>query len=192
MLETDLVYIDGPYTYELYTRDTELAMHLIPPHKFGPPERCYYEQETEYPGYIRHRFGKGQAISLPWSPGALFHRQGHTNTANFLADLLQGIAGLEPAGGNLPPMVEVTRFGQADGQSELLHLVNASGHFGNSFYASLPLENLEMIISCVQPPATVEGLRSGQALEHTWSGGRLAIRIPRLELFEAIKLSYLK
>ncbi len=87
-------------------------------------------------------------------------------------------------------MVEVTRFERAEGQCELLHLVNATGHFGNSFYAPLPLSNLEMVVSCFQPPAAVEGLCSGRAIEHRWSNGRLAMRLPRLELFEAIKISY--
>jgi hypothetical protein len=190
LAETDLVYMDSPYLYAQYAPDARLCLRLIPPHKFGPPERCYYEQVTDYPAFVTHPFVKGRALTLPWQPGALFYRQGHTNTALFLAALLENIAGLEPVGGNLPPAVEVTHFEKADGSGALLHLVNTSGHYGNSFYAPLPLHGLELSLPCAHPPAEVAGLRSGQALEHAWQDGRLAIKLPPLELFEAIQLTY--
>jgi hypothetical protein len=171
-------------------------MCLIPPHNFGPPERCYYDVVTEHPGFVVHPFGQGQALYLPWLPGGLFYRQGHTNTTDFCADLLEGVVGLRPVGGNLPPMVEVTVFEKTDGSAQLVHLVNGSGHFGNSFFAPVPMTNLSVVIPCDQSPESVWGLRQDQACPHTWKEpdaqrpGVLTIQVPSLELFEAIQITF--
>ncbi len=191
LAETDLVYMDGAYVYARYAPNVTLHMQLIPLHKFGPPERCYYEQVTDYPGFSVHPFGQGQALYLPWSPGALFHRRGHVNTAYFCADLLQGVAGLAPVAGNLPPQVEVTLFENANGGGLLLHLVNGSGHFGNSFCAPVTMTDIDVVVPCAQQPMSVRALRAGQKLDYTWANGHLTVRVPRLDLFEAIEIGEL-
>ena len=194
MEETDLVYIDGPYVYADYAADAESHMHLIPPHNFGPPERCYYEQVTSHPGFVVHPYGEGRAIYIPWSPGALFHRQGHLNTEAFCGDLLHHVAEVGSVQGNLSPMVEVTRFAKSDGSYDLVHLVNGSGHFGNSFYAPVAMENVRISVDCKSAPQAVIALRSGMRsseegeLSFDWKDGTLAITIPRLSMFEALKI----
>ena len=187
--ETDLVYLDGPYVYARYADEAEPWMQLVPPHNFGPPERCYYELVVDHPGFVVHPYGEGYTIYVPWLPGALFHRQGHLNTAWFCADLLLGFAGVEAIESNLPPQVEVTLMTSEDGSYRLLHLVNSSGHFGNSFYAPLPLRDLTVSISCPAQPSDVVGLRAGKPLPHTWEAGRLTVHIAELGLFEAVKIS---
>ncbi|MCJ7549563.1 MAG: beta-galactosidase trimerization domain-containing protein, partial [Anaerolineae bacterium] len=186
--DTDLVYVDGPYVYAHYDEETEEHMQLIPPHNFGPPERCYYDLVVDHPGFVVHPFGAGRAIYVPWMPGALFHRQGHINTAWFCADLLEGIAGVAMAGGNLSPMVEATLAEKNDGSYMLLSLVNASGHFGNSFYAPVTMTDVAVEVPLSEQPVSVAGLRSGHALPHEWVDGTLTVHVPSLALFEAIKI----
>ena len=188
--DTDLVYMNSPYVYARYAEGSIGRMKLIPPHNFGPPERCYYELTTEHPGFVVHPFGKGKGIYVPWSPGSLLHRQGHVNTADFCDDLLHGFAGLTPVSGNLSPMVEVTQFESDDGSYQLIHLVNASGHFGNSFYPPVPMKDIEVRIKLQRQPKSVTGLRSNQTLSYTTSDGQLAIQLPELGLFEAIKIDF--
>jgi len=193
MEEIDLVYVDGAYVYATYADHAETRMNLIPPHNFGPPERCYYEQVTSYPGLVVHPFGGGRAIYLPWSPGALFHRQGHLNTAYFCGDLLLRIADVGTVEGNLSPMVEVTRFAKSDGSYDLLHLVNGSGHFGNSFYAPVTMQDVCISIKCESPPQDVIALRGRdlseeEALTFDWANGLLSIMVSKLQLFEALKV----
>ncbi|MGC9395947.1 MAG: hypothetical protein ACP5J4_13970, partial [Anaerolineae bacterium] len=183
-------YMDSPYVYARYVDAAQPHMRLIPPHNYGPPERCYYDQITEHPGFVVHLFGKGKAIYIPWSPGALFYRQGHVNTAWFCAGLLTGFAGLTPVGGNVPPQVEVTLFEKSDGSYRLLHLVNGSGHFGNTFYPPVTMTDVDVVIPCKQESQAVQGLRSGQMFEYIWNRGSLTIRIPKLALFEAVKIVY--
>lgn len=189
LAETDLVYLDGAYVYAEYASSARLEMRLIPPHPFGPPERCYYTQETAHPGFVNHKFGKGEAFYIPWYPGTQFYRHGHTNTVAFLADLLQQAGGLHPVGGNLPPAVEVTCHASPDRSRRIVFLVNASGHFGNSFYAPLPLRDGEFLVQCPSQPRSVQALRLGQDCSFTWSEGELAVRLPALNLIEAIKIA---
>ncbi len=182
--------VDGPYVYAAYAEDADPRMSFVPPHHFGPPERCYYSLVVDHPGFVVHPFGRGFAITVPWLPGALFHRQGHPNTSWFCADLLEQFAGVEPIAGTLPPQVEVTLMESDGGSYQLLHLVNASGHFGNSFYAPLRLRDLEVSIRCSARPRSVVGLRSGSPLGYTWLGSTLTIHLNELGLFEAVKIDF--
>jgi hypothetical protein len=185
---TDLVYMDGFYVYARYAEGVERRMQLVPPHNFGPPERCYYELVVDHPGFVVHGVGQGRAIYAPWLPGALFQRQGHLNTAWFCADLLEGVAGIQPVGGTLPPQVEVTLLEKEGGRVRLLNLVNTSGHFGSSFYAPVPMSEVAVSIAQPRKPDSVVGLRSGETLPFDWEDDILTVRVPRLALFEAIEI----
>jgi hypothetical protein len=169
---------------------------LVPPHNFGPPERCYYGHPggwsgvVDRPGFVVHRYGQGQAIYIPWLPGTLFHRQGHTNTADFAADLLEHVAGIAPVGGDLSPMVEVTLFGSREGGTQLLHLVNSSGHFGTTFYAPVTMHDVRAVIPAPSQPSSVASLVTGEAVPAAFADGKLSLTVPQLELFEALKIVY--
>ena len=185
---TDLLYVLGPYVYADYAADAQPAMRLIPPHSFGPPERCYYTQITDYPGYVTRSHGAGKAIYLPWLPGALFHRQGHTNTSDFAIDLLAHHAGIAPVEGTLPPMIEVTHFTNTAAGFDLVHLVNTSGNFGVTFYAPLPIIDQTITVDYPTSPRSVRSLVTGDAPDHSWSDGRLTVHLPRLDDFEALRI----
>ena len=186
MADVDLVYLDGPYIQAQYAASAQMNMRLIPPHRFGPPERCYYEVTTDLPGFVTNPFGAGRAIYLTWLPGALFHRQGHVNTSWFCSDLLEHVAGILPLGGNLPPQVEATVL-QGSGR-QIVHLINGTGHFGNSFYPPVPLHDLQVTVPLADRARCVTSLRSGSALPSAWAANQLTISIPRLDLFDAVLL----
>jgi hypothetical protein len=126
----------------------------------------------------------GRVIFLPWRCAALVERDGHPNTSDFLADVLEHHAGVEPLGGNLSAMVEVTLFERLDG-ALLLHLVNASGHFGQREVAPVPMHDAEVVLPFEGEPASVTAL-VGEGCGWSAADGRLAIRIPELGLFEAL------
>ncbi len=187
--DTDLVFLDGPYLYAAYAPEVEQHLKLVPPHNYGPPERCYYELVVDRPGFTVRTHGQGRAIHVPWLPGSLFYRQGYTNTAWFLADLIQHVAGVEPLGGNLPEQVEVTRMVNKAG-FELIHLVNSSGHYGTSFYAPVEMHDLTVTLPCERAPRRAESLITDAPLEAAWADGTLTLQIPRLGLLEAVKLTW--
>jgi hypothetical protein len=190
MVESDLVYLLGPYVDAAYSPAAERHLSMVLSHAFGPPERCYYTETSDDPGYVVHPYGKGKAIYLPWLPGALFHRQGYPNTSDFVADLVEHVAGLVPVRSNLSPMVEVTHFRSSGdngkGRFDLVHLVNTSGHFGVSFFAPVPMHDLEITFPYGQQPARVLGLVSKRELPHQWADGQLTVQVPRLGAFEAV------
>lgn len=189
LASVDLVYLDGLYVEADYRSGTRSRMRLVPPSPFGPPERCYYQVVTEEPGMIVHRYGQGRAAYVPWLCGALFYRQGHPNSSLFAADVLEHHAELAPLGGNIPPMVEATLFERSDGSFRLLHLVNGSGHFGLSYFAPLPITDLEVSLPVHGEPVSVTSLVSGRECAWSVSGPVLTVHVPTLNLLEAVKIS---
>ena len=189
LADSDLIFVDGPYIYSAYDEQVEEHLTLVPPHNYGPPERCYYEYTVDRPGYTVHSQGRGRAIHVPWLPGSLFHRQGYTNTVWFLMDLIEHVAGVAPVGGNLPEQVEVTRMTN-DAGFDLVHLVNGSGHYGTSFYAPVTMHDLMVELSCEQAPAQAQSLTGGDAIAMEHKDGVLTLQVPRLDRFEAIKLTW--
>jgi hypothetical protein len=185
---TDLVYLDGPYFRAEYAGDCRRQLRWIPPHNFGPPERCYYELVSDEPGFVTQSFGKGRVVYVPWLPGQLFHRQGHVNTSDFMADLLEGAADLAPVGGTLPPTVEVTWFENPEREYDLLHLVNGSGHFGNSFFAPSPVRDAHVVLPRGRPADSVESLISGQRLGHSWHNGALRIDFGEIGVLDVVRI----
>jgi Hypothetical glycosyl hydrolase 6/Beta-galactosidase trimerisation domain len=185
---TDLVFLDGPYVDAEYRTPNGRKMRLVPPSPFGPPERVYFGTVTDDPGLTVHPFGEGRAVYVPWLCGTLFHRHGHPNTGAFAADVLEHHAGLTPLGGNLPPMVEVTLFQKTDRSSRLLHMINHSGNFGDTYVAPVPMRDLEVTIPFEGEPYGVRCLVSGRECAWSANEGHLWIHVPELGPFEAIKI----
>ncbi|MBD2844135.1 beta-galactosidase trimerization domain-containing protein [Paenibacillus sp. IB182496] len=188
-VDTDLIYLDTDYVFAAYRDETKRYFRLVPPHRFGPPERCYYTQVTEHPGFTVHRYGSGQGIYIPWKPGEHFYRHGYTNTSDFAADLLEHVAGVPRLRGSLPPMVEATLFEQQSRDATLLQLVNGTGHFGVTFFAPAALSGLEVGFAYEAAPQSVYSLVAEAEREFEYRAGVLTIKLDRLELFEAIKIS---
>jgi hypothetical protein len=186
---TDLIFVDGVYVDAGYRPGARRRLRLIPPGPFGPPERCMLPTATDEPGLVIHPYGSGRVLYLPWSCGALVDRHGQANTSSFAADVLECHAGLEPLGGNLPAMVEVTLSERSGRRVHLLHLVNNSGSWGPADGRPVPMHDLEIVIPFDAEPVGVTALVAGRTLDwHAKEGDRLAIRVPALDLFEAIRI----
>ncbi len=190
LAQTDLVYLAGPCAHAEHAPQARLHGRFIPPHNFGPPERCYYEQITGAPAVTVHPHGSGRAVWVPWLPGALYNRQGHTNTFDFARDVLAALAGVAPVGGNLPPMVEVTLHERRDGSGAMLHLVNGSGHFGNSFFEPVPMKDLAVRLARPRGVAAARSLPNNADYTFDATGGDIAVHIPELHSFDAIRMDY--
>jgi hypothetical protein len=137
---------------------------------------------------VVHPFGAGRTVYVPWSCGTLLESHGHANTSSFMADVLQGLAGLEPIGGNLSPMVEVTLLEHVDGNRRLVHLVNGSGQLGAGWVEPVTMCDVEVVIPSNGEPTEVRSLVSGAELAWQLSDGHLTIAVPELHRFEAIRV----
>ena len=160
---------------------------LIPPHPLGPPERCYYSQITEIPGLRLYPFGRGKGVYLPFLPGSLFLEGGYDNTAWFLRDVLLQALGLTDVAPALTPMVEVCA---AEKPGKLVvQLVNASGHFGTSFFAPLPIRDIQLRLPLDQAPADVRSLQLPDNVRWSFAAGTLRLQLSELGFHEAIEVS---
>jgi len=115
---------------------------FVPPQNFGPPERCYAVNHNDLPAFTVNSFGKGRGIYVPWKPGTFFYKEGYTNTAWFMRDLLEEFCKVKSVAPSLTPMVEVTLASRPD--RFVVQLVNTSGHFGNSYFEPLPVHDISI------------------------------------------------
>lgn len=187
--QTELVYLRGGYVYADYSESAKGFLKLIPPHMFGPPERCYYTNITDYPGFTVNSYEKGRGIYIPWNPGAMFYMDGHTNTIDFIGDLLEHVLAVKPLVGNLSRTVEVNLMRNSESDL-LLHLINGSGHFGNSFYKPVAMQEITITIDCTSVPKLVKSLVRNTEYSFDIKKGRLSVYIDKLEDFDAIKIMF--
>ncbi|MBC7237889.1 MAG: hypothetical protein H5T69_18760 [Chloroflexi bacterium] len=103
---------------------------------------------------------------------------------------MERVAGLQPIGGNVPPMVEITLLEQPAkvGGHLLLHLVNGAGHMGVTFYEPPTLSDLTVSLHLQEKVTRVFSLVSGREHPFQRQGGELTIQVPKLGAFEALKL----
>jgi hypothetical protein len=113
-------------------------------------------------------------------------RHGQANTISFVADVLEHHARAQPIGGNLSKMVEVTLF-EGAARAHLLHLVNGSGAWTG--VAPITMRDLAIEIAYPGEPSAVTGLVDGRPLDWARASERLTIRLPQLDLFEAIRIA---
>ena len=185
MRDTELVYFGDEFYFMDYPGTAKRSLKLIPPHMYGPPELCFYTQVTDIPGMVKLTYGKGTAIHIPWKPGQLYYHEGYDNTLWFMQGVLQETAGLETVEDSpFTQMVEVTTA-QAEDGSQLIQLVNGTGHFGQSFMAPVPVYQIGLRIACPEKPSEEKTLNGGHAA-FRWENGVLHIMLDRLDAFEAI------
>lgn len=184
--ETELLYFGDSFLFCEYDNKATKYLKLIPPHNYGPPERCYYNQVTDLPGLVINSFGTGKGVHIPWFPGELFHREGYVNTSAFVGDLLNNILGISPIETNLSPMVEVT-MSDGDGFS-LVQCVNTSGHFGTTFYEPVAMAGIWITVPWDKEPDGCISLQDGRDVEFVYADNRLKLEIGKLNFFDAIKI----
>lgn len=81
-------------------------------------------------------------------------------------------------------MVEVTRG--CKGDTELIHFVNGTGHFGNSYFDPAVLSNQSITIPCPYDHVTAENLDVPGCVSWKLEDHRLTITIPTLNAHACI------
>ncbi len=187
--DTELLYAGDTYVYARYSADTEARLRLIPPHRFGPPERCYFTQVTDRPGLTIHALGDGKGVYLPWLPGELFFREGYVNTSCFALDVLTEVACISPVDTNAGPMAEITIQRPADDASvSIVSVINTSGHFATTVYDPVPMGGVTVRLDVAREPDRVESLRDGRAIPYEHSDGRLTLTFDVKDICEAVMI----
>lgn len=178
--------INGSDYIELsYEEGTEMLGAYRAPERFGPPELCYAtEGAATYPAAAKHAYGNGCAITLPWYPATNYYTDGHEAFLLFVKDLLSSVCGIAQASKTLSPMVEVTHGRKDD--FEVVHFVNGTGHFGNSFFDPAVLLDVCISIPWSKDSAECENLDEPNNVTWEVKDGMLEIRIPKLAFHAGI------
>lgn len=171
-----------------YAAGTQAYFQLLPPQPFGPPERCYGGAPTAQPGLTVHPYGKGRGISIPFWIGNLYYQEGYDNSFNLLKDVLISLCGVRPVAPDLTPMVEVTLGVKETGTHALVQLVNTSGHFGNSYFAPVPVDGVVVIVPLAETVVSANSLLDGRSVPFRQEQGCVRLEIGRIAEFESIKL----
>lgn len=185
MKNSELFYFGEEFLTLNYDENCKKYLKLIPPHRFGPPEMCYYTEVTEVPGIVTRNFGSGKAIYIPWKPGTLNIVEGYENTHAFINGVLTEFASLESVEAEpFTRMIEVT-IAEKEG-IKLVSLVNNSGSFAKSFVDPLPVYGIKLKIKRDKAPTSVYALSNGEKLECDYDGKYAIIKVNRLDEYEGV------
>ncbi len=141
------------------------------------PDTFPTEAPTEMPAFTCCACGEGFGCTIPWHIGTDYYKDGHEAYLLFAGAVLKKL-GVHPAGENLSPMVEVTHG--VKGDCELVHFVNGSGHFGNSYFDPAVLTNQSMTIDWPHESVCVRNLDEDGNVEYKLENKKLTITIPKL------------
>ncbi len=184
--DRSLIAVGKSYQPIISEEGVDNYLVFLPPQRFGPPEFCYPTQEpTGYPGLSAFSYGEGKGICIPWYPGTSYYQDGYDNWYLFMQNVLINLCGLSSLGGiSLSPMVEVTHGIKDD--FEVIHLVNGSGHFGNSYFDPPVLSNQLVELPWDGSPVSCTGLVAPESLEFVMEEDRLSLYLKELGFYECI------
>lgn len=160
-------------------------MQMIPEHPFGPPERCYYTEITDYPGVTVCEYGDGKGVYMPWMAGTFYFEEGFQNTLNVMKDVLVKFCGAVQAAPDLTPMVEVAI--KRKGEKRIVHLVNTSGCFANSFFPPIPVHDIRIELPGIPEGAMAKAF-NGAEVELKKEDGKAVLEVDKLEAYEVIEI----
>jgi hypothetical protein len=162
------------------------AGEFLPQAPFGPPEKCWGHRASGDPGSVRMDSGLGSVTMVPWTVGATYREFGTTEIRDYISEIVGKLVDPEISV-SLPDSVDVS-VGRA-GDAIVVHLINQSGVRRRSVGAHLPIEGGRMRVRGGATARRVECLAAGVEAPFTRDGDDILIDLPRLELFEVVKVS---
>ncbi len=186
---TDVVPVGEQMVYNEISAEAERYLKLVPPHSYGPPERCYFTEITQIPGVTRYPYGKGFSVYIPWLPGTFYNLGGHSNTFLFMKDILQKLCKVRSVAPDLNPMVEVSLSGRSNGEL-FVQLVNNSGCFGLSFFDPIPMYGCQLEIPSVQEPKAIISLKTGKSIPYEYRDSLIHLELEELIEYEAVTITF--
>lgn len=185
--ETDLVMLDRAFMTVEPRDGAEPSLTLVPQSRSGPPEKTYFDLETDHPGLLHHRHGSGRTAYFPWPIDALFYDHSLPEHRALLAQAVATVAGRRQVIADAPPQVEVTLGRRPDG-SHVVHLINHSGHQDRAYHDPLPISGIGLSLDLGDPkPTRARALVAGEEIElEATTDGRTSLRVARLDAFEVV------
>lgn len=188
--DAKLLMLDHVYYVAEKAEGAETLLTLLPPQRFGPPELCFPDYESDMPGAITGTHGKGKAIYVPWHADALYYRDSLPHTRTFLTDLITRNIPAAPAKVEGRGSLELTVQAQPGTNSVLVHLINYAGQRNNLYEDAPALHGLRLAVRGVN--GSGKALVSGETIApegpadaegYTWYA------LPPVEAFEAVQFT---
>jgi hypothetical protein len=185
----DLVYLNGDALECKLEDDAKGFLGFIPSCMFGPPEKCYITEETDTPGLIFNRYGKGETAYIPWGLGAHYEKMSnHGHVRVFLSALRDVLGHREQLEVTASPLVEVSLHEAQGSSHRLVSAVNVSGQLGTAFHEPLPIRNIHFRLKAEREPSRVFALRRSGDIPFVYNDGQVSFSLEELDLFETIVL----
>lgn len=185
--ERGLIPIGRNYYPTVSSEAVKPYLPLLLPERFGPPELCYpTEPATSHHGLLVHPYGEGLGITIPWNPGTCYHDEGYDIWLWFMQGVLERLCHVTRLSQTLSPMVEVTHGCKDD--TEVLHFVNGTGHFGTSFFEPVTLIDQSVDIPWDKALPQAESLFAKNNVLLEQHENKLRITIKQLGFYECITL----
>ncbi len=189
--DVDLLFNHSPFVVCQIPATGEAILGRVPPYMYGPPEKCYYKDETDIPGVVVNRYGSGSFITIPWGIGYLYQIYGQHGHFELFKRCLSHLAGTKPLVEiEASPTVEITSQIREDGAWQLVSLVNHSGQNGSAFHPPIPMRNIPLRIKLDRQVSSIRALRSNAEIAFEQNDDQVALVLPQLELFETLVLTF--
>jgi len=185
--DCDLLALLGEYLYVDPGDAAVRCLPLIPPMRYGPPEKCYWETETDWPGMLEQPFGAGRTTYLPWQPDRFYYSHSLPEYRALLAGLAAHLAPqVRMITTGAGPAVEIVLRDQPDSGRRIVSLVNYSGQNGRAFFEPVEMRDLPVSVAYERPAARVWASVLEKDLPFEARDGAVHFRLPRLGLFERV------
>jgi hypothetical protein len=153
---------------------------------YGPPELVHVDwKDTDAPGLVMKKIGKGEVAWLPWDLGSLYDLRSSEAHAGLMRDLIDHLL---PNGRQLKtdahPLVSITLMRHGD--SHLVQFVNLSGHSDIAYFTSVPMKDIKVQVKGVFQSA--QAVKTDQSLTVSRNGDYSQFTLPSLAEYEAVVL----
>lgn len=190
--DVDLVPLHGEMLVCKPESGAKALLGYIPPGMFGPPEKCFYTEETDVPGLIVNGYGKGACALFPWHIGAQYERFSTHHQPMLVSAVVGSALGYAPTVElqNAPPHLEVAAFSRANGTRHVVTMVNLSGQLGPATHAPIEMRDVAVTMHNGRKPASVKCLWSGENIAFEFDGDGVSFVVPAIGRLEMAVVSY--
>jgi hypothetical protein len=164
----------------------------------GPPEIIGGHDPTGYFAAGIKNHPQSKAVLLPVAIGRLYYMHGYEEHKNLMLDMISYIypEATQTIQTNAPARVEVIlqRYTkntpvinkEARENGMIMHLVNLTGFSGNTYFAPLPVYQMQFKIKSAFKPARLFSMASGKPVAFTWKEGFIEFKVNKLDAFDGI------
>jgi hypothetical protein len=169
----------------------QAPMTFLPASVYGPPEKCYWEIETDHPGVVTNDYGDGRTAYIPWPIGTLFYDLSLPEYREIIERAIEHVSRTpRQVTTNAPAQVEVVVHRQPETGATLVHLINYSGHDGRAFHDPIEIHDITLTLRLAQPVSAARSSRLECELAVSEdAAGSVTVVLPRLNSFDLITVS---